>query len=221
MVAAREPAGFAPRAREHYPPRPMPQRASEASPPSGADSGCATPVGLPRSPRPAGPLLRSQFTVLAVLSTAVGVLLLLENFGVLSGMHELWPVFPAAVGTGMVMMFFQRGRADLVLLGIGSYLAGVSALFFVLNYTTWTALSWAWPVFVGLLGASSIVVARYAARARWVALGSGSFLVLLSVVLDVVFEVSPRVWPLSLVLFGLWVMLMIWARGRLGTGRPA
>ena len=195
--------------------------AHEVSPPSGSDRGCATPVDLPGSRRPAGRLLESQFTVLAVLSTAVGVLLLLENFGVLSGMHELWPIFPAAIGTGMVMMFFQRGRADLVLLGIGSYLVGVSALFFALNYTTWTALSWAWPVFVALLGASSIAVARYAARARWVALGSGTFLVLLSLVLYVVFEVSPRVWPLSLVLFGLWVMLMIWARGRLGRGRPA
>jgi hypothetical protein len=151
-----------------------------------------------------------------VLSVIAGILLLCENFGLLGRVHQLWPVFPAFAGLGFVMLFVQRGRCDTVLLGIGSYLLGLSVLFFALNFTDWALLARAWPVFIGLLGLSSLLVAPYALRAQEAFWISGIFLVLLASVFYLVFGVSPRLWPASLVLFGAWILVLTWARGRSG-----
>ena len=171
--------------------------------------------------RPAGPAIQGKFTGLAVLSVVAGLLLLCENFGLLGRVHQFWPVFPAFTGLGLVMLFVQRGRCDTVLLGIGSYLLGLSALFLALNFTDWALLARAWPVFIGLLGISSLLVAPYASGARKVFWISGIFLVLLAAVFYLVFGVSPRLWPASLVLFGAWILVLTGVRRRPGEHGPS
>jgi uncharacterized metal-binding protein len=168
----------------------------------------------PPPPEAHSPVIRGQFTGLAVLSVLAGVCLLLENFGFLPGVYRLWPVFPGFLGIGLTLLFFQRGRADLVLFGMGSYLIGASLLFFVLNFTSWSALNWAWPTFVALLGVSSSLAAAFAGTLRRMLFLSGTFLVLLAACFYAVFGLSPKLWPISLVLFGLWLLLLARPRSK-------
>lgn len=163
-----------------------------------------------------GALLRTEFRVLGFLCVVVGVLLFLEEMGMMDGVHRLWPVFPAVLGVGFVLMFFQRGRVDLILMGLGSYLVGISVLFLACNYSSWGILVRLWPVFIGMVGLSSVISSAYARRIRRVMWLSGTFLVLLSIVFLLVFGLYPGFWPVSLMLFGLWIFLLTWARNRAG-----
>jgi hypothetical protein len=155
--------------------------------------------------------IAGEFRLLGVLAIAVGFLLLLEEAGILEGVRKLWPIFPAAVGLGLILLF-ARQRKDLVLLGIGSYLLVSSAVFFVCNYTSWNILAHSWPLFVALLGVTSAIVAVFADRTRRVLWLSGLFLNIVALVLFLVFTVNTRLWPLSLVLFGAWILLVTRAR---------
>ena len=169
------------------------------------------PPGYQPPRRTAGRVVRGEFRLLAILCVLVGVLLLLEQFDVLSGVHRLWPVFPAFVGAGLLVLFYQRGRQDLVLMGIGSFMIGVSGLFFLCNYTSWAILLDAWPAFITLVGLSSVAASFYAKRARTAMWISGGSLVLLGLVFFIVFGVHPGLWPVSLVSFGIWILALTWA----------
>lgn len=170
------------------------------------------------SPPPvsAGSVVKGEFRVLAILSIAVGALLLLEVAGMIEGVHLLWPVFPTAVGAGLVAAFFQRGRQDLLLLGIGAYLLVAAAVFFTCNFTTWTFLERAWPLFIAFLGLVSVLASLYAEKARRVLWLSGLLLNIIALVLYLVFQVTERLWPISLVLLGGWILLV--TRARRSTG---
>ncbi len=176
------------------------------------------PVQGPQAPaRPeVGRLIRGEFRVLAVLSVVVGAMLLLENFGVLEGVHRFWPVFPAFTGVGLVLLFYRKGKGDLVLMGIGSYLMGVSVVFFVCNFSSWGILARAWPAFVALLGVSSALASIHARRARSVLWLTGTFMVTMAVVFTLVFGIRPSLWPSSLVMFGIWILLVTWMRRKNG-----
>jgi hypothetical protein len=170
----------------------------------------------PFTTRPSsGGIVRSEFRLLSILSLAVGLLLLLDHFGILSGVHRLWPVFPAFVGGGLLFLFRQRSRGDLILAGVSSYLLGVSILFFVCEFSSWTILARAWPVFVALLGVSSIFASIFAQRTRPILASSGVLLILVAGVFLLVVEVNPGLWPMSLVLFGLWSLLVASVRRRI------
>jgi len=169
------------------------------------------PHGFQPRSRTAGRIVRGEFRLLAILCVLVGVLLLLEQFGVLRGVHRLWPVFPAFVGSGLLVLFYQRGRQDLVLMGIGTFMIGVSGLFFLCNYTSWAILLDAWPAFIALVGLSSVAASFYAKRARTAMWISGGSLVLLGLIFFVVFGVHPGLWPVSLISFGIWILALTWA----------
>jgi hypothetical protein len=178
---------------------------------SADDSAASTDaVESPAAPEDAakGPVLKGEFRALGVLSIGVGLLLLLEQLNILSGVQRLWPVFPAFVGTGFVLLFFRRRRHDLLLLGLGAYLLVASAIFFICNFTSWSFLSQAWPLFVALLGLVSVLASVFARKTRQVLWLSGLFLIIVAVVLFLVFTVNARLWPISLVLFGTWVLLV-------------
>lgn len=164
---------------------------------------------------PSGGIVRSEFRLLSILSVVVGVLLLLDHFGVLNGVHRLWPVFPALVGAGLLLLFRQRRRGDLILAGVGSYLVGVSILFFVCEFSSWSILARAWPAFVALLGFSSILASLFAQRTRPILASSGVLLILVAGVFLLVVEVNSGLWPMSLVLFGMWALLVASVRQRI------
>jgi hypothetical protein len=168
----------------------------------------------PLSTASRGEIVRSEFRLLSILSVVVGILLLFDHFGILNGVHRLWPVFPALAGAGLFLLFRQRRQRDLVLAGIGTYLVGVSILCFVCEFSSWSILAHAWPVFVALLGVSSIVASVFAQRTRLILASSGVMLILVAGVFLLVVQIDPGLWPMSLVLFGLWALLVASARRR-------
>jgi hypothetical protein len=163
----------------------------------------AAPEGAARKP-----VFKGEFRILGILSIGVGVLLFLEQLDILTGVHKLWPIFPAFVGSGLVLLFFRRSRHDLLLLGMGAYLLVASAVFFICNFTSWSFLSQAWPLFVALLGLVSVLASAFAGKTRRVLWLSGLFLIIVAFVLFLVFTVNAKLWPISLVLFGTWVLLV-------------
>ncbi len=142
---------------------------------------------------------------MAVLSIIVGLLLLLENFGYIKNVNLLWPVFPLVIGIGLIMLFFQSGRRDLKILGIGLFLAQSSVIFFFYNFSSWSIISKTWPLFLLCLGISSFSAAFFRRDAK-ILKNSGLFLMFLALAFILIFSLDARFWPVSLVLFGIWLL---------------
>lgn len=174
------------------------------------------PGGEAASQYPRAGGLKGEFRILGILSIVVGALLLLEEAGIIAGVHKLWPVFPAMIGVGLVLLFFQRGQRELLILGIGAYFLVASTIFFVCNFTTWAFLQSAWPLFVALLGLVSTLASFFAKKTRQVLWLSGLLLNIVAIVLYLVLEVNTKLWPTSLVFFGAWVLLVARARRNVG-----
>jgi hypothetical protein len=143
--------------------------------------------------------VRSVF-VLAVMFIAAGVILTLENTGLISGASKLWPLFPLAAGVGFLLLYFGYKRNDVALLFLGTVFALLSVFFLYLNYTTWSQTATLWPVFLAIAGAGflSIYLGSRVRLFLFLALG----LIILAGVFYLVFGVSLALWPLSLVAFG-------------------
>lgn len=150
---------------------------------------------------------RGQFTALAILSLIVGLLLTLDNLGILTGTWKLWPVFPFFLGLGGVWFFNLGKEKDLITLGIGSYLVLISIFFFFLNFTSWGLMTTLWPTFIGVFGVSVLAVSYYAERKKWLIV-SGLFFIFLAFVFFMVFTIEAKLWPVSLILFGIWLLII-------------
>jgi len=150
---------------------------------------------------------RGQFAALAALCLISGFFLILDNYGILSGAWRFWPVFPLCLGLGGIWFFRKGGTKDVLTVGVGSFLFLISIFFFVLNYTSWSHMVKFWPTFIGVLGVSILAASCFAKRRRWLAI-SGIFFVFLSVIFFAVFTVNARLWPVSLMLFGIWILLV-------------
>lgn len=154
----------------------------------------------------AKPSRRGQFSALAVVCLLAGVLLTLDNIGIINGVWRLWPVFPFFLGIGGIW-FFKKARNDLLPLGIGTYLILVSILFFALNYTKWSYMAKLWPSFIGIFGISILIVACFAKTKKW-CVASGLLAIFLATVFFMVFTIDASLWPISLILFGVWLLLI-------------
>lgn len=146
-------------------------------------------------------------SILAILCILSGCILLLESYGYLSGIYRIWPVFPLILGIGFCLLFFRKNRNDAALLGIGIYLVCVSVLFFFLNFTSWGVLTDIWPLFIGFLGFSFLAPIIWAQK-RGVFIPIAFFLLFLCGAFLLVFTVDIRLWPISLVLLGICLLLI-------------
>lgn len=149
----------------------------------------------------------SQFTALAVLCVVCGALLTLDNVGVLDGVWRFWPIFPLFLGVGSVFFFRSGGKKDIIAFGLGIFLIQISLLFFILNYSSWSLMATLWPVFIGIFGATLVFISYYSQRLKWL-LVSGLFFVFLCLTFFMVFTIDEKLWPISLILFGIWVLLL-------------
>lgn len=145
--------------------------------------------------------------VLAVLTILTGLILLSESYGYLSGIYRIWPVFPLILGTGFILLFLRRNRFDTTLVAIGTYLVCASILFFYLNFTDWVRLADLWPLFIGFLGLSFLAPIIWGSK-RGIYIPIALFLIFLCGVFLLVFSVDTRLWPVSLVLFGICLLLI-------------
>jgi hypothetical protein len=148
---------------------------------------------------------RSVFA-LAVVLIAAGAALTLENMGFVRGAGILWPAFVLILGAGFLLMFFNRDKNDPALLFIGTSLSLLGAFFFYLNFTGWSSMATLWPVFLGIAGAGFLAI--YLDRRVRLFLFLAVALVMLAGVFYLVFGVSLHLWPLSLVAFGLSLLVV-------------
>ena len=152
-------------------------------------------------------LKKGRYNVLALLCIAIGGLLILENYGYIRGVYNLWPVFPLILGIGFYMLYRDRGKKDLLLLAIGIYLIQFSVLAFYENYTSWSNMIYLWPFFVGFLGVSFLSI--YVSTGKGIIFFHLAVLLIgLCVVFFLIFSVDYRLWPISLILFGISILLI-------------
>lgn len=151
--------------------------------------------------------MKSDFTVLAVLCLVIGALLVLENFGFIHGVLSLWPVFPLFIGFGGISFYRKRPKKDPKALGVGIFLILTSIFFFALNYTSWSYMAKLWPAFIGIFGITLLITSASLKTKRWIAM-SGLLFVFMSAVFFLVFTLNTGLWPISLILFGIWLLVL-------------
>jgi len=144
--------------------------------------------------------------ILSILLILSGVILLLESYGIVEGISRLWPVFPCILGIGFILLF-ARKRSDITLLIIGTFLVWVSLLFFFLNFTAWRLLADLWPLFVLFLGFSFLAPVLWVGK-RGVFVPLAIILIILGAAFLLVFTIDPRLWPATLVLFGISLLII-------------
>ena len=149
---------------------------------------------------------RPTTRILSILFILTGLILLLESYGYASGIYRLWPIFPFILGTGFILLFL-RDRSDITLLIIGTFLVCASILFFIFNFTTWRALADLWPLFIGFLGFSLLAPVLWEGK-RGIFIPLALFLLLLCGAFILVFTVDTRLWPVSIVLSGICLLLI-------------
>jgi hypothetical protein len=150
--------------------------------------------------------IKSEFGVLSFILIFSGFLLLLENYGFIRGIHNLWPIFPFVVGMGMFILYKQMHGRDYGLVLLGSLLILSSIFFVYLNFTSWLKLSKLWPVFICILGAS-LFFSYYFNRTR-IYLYLGLLATLSGIIFIFVFSISVLLWPMSLILIGIFIYLI-------------
>lgn len=144
--------------------------------------------------------------VLAVVFIMAGVILTLENMGVVSGVSKLWPLFLLIVGAGFFIIFIERRKNDLALLFLATILTLHGLFFFYLNFSTWKGTATLWPVFLGIAGTGFMAMYLSCRDRLFLFLGLG--LVMLAALFYLVFGISLSLWPLSLVAFGISLLLV-------------
>jgi hypothetical protein len=145
---------------------------------------------------------RPSLNLLAGTFVAAGVILLLENLNLVSGISRLWPLLLMVVGLGFTILLFQRRRCDIVLIWLGSFNLLVGIFFLYLNFVGWGRMATLWPVFLLIVAISFLISSRYS-RHRPIFASVAIVFGMLFASLYLVFGVSLSLWPFSLVAFGL------------------
>jgi len=143
---------------------------------------------------------------MSVIFIAAGSVLTLENFKILTGLSSHWPLLILALGSGFMFLYFQNGRGDAALIWIATFLLQLGLFFYYLNFTSWSEMARLWPVFLGIVGACFL--ASTIATKNRVFLYISIFFVAAFGALWLVFSVSLLLWPLSMVVFGLSLLLI-------------
>ena len=129
-----------------------------------------------------------------------GLVLILENYGVLGSIAIGWPLAVTLAGAALIVASIGRGAYGRGLRGVGAFLLLCSLLFMYLNLTGWSQIAFLWPLFVGFIGLS--ILAGAGRKVRDALLYLAIFLILLCVTFLLVFSVDPKMWPLALVVAG-------------------
>lgn len=143
---------------------------------------------------------------LALILILAGIVVTLENFSLLNGISLHWPLLPIVTGIGFVILYFNRNRSDTFLNWLGTFMISNGILFYYLNFTTWNRLATEWPLFFLVLGIS-FLTATILDRKK-VYLYSAIGFITLFLIFYLVFSISARLWPLSLFLLGIDLLLI-------------
>ncbi len=148
----------------------------------------------------------STLVILAIFLILTGILVTLENYGLIHNVSRHWPVLLLFMGGGFLLLFFDRGRADPVLLWLGAFQVLLGVFFYFLNAISWRSLASLWPVFLGVVGFSFLLVAVFSKKMLYIYLAGG--FIILFIIFTLVFSISSRLWPLSFVVFGISLLII-------------
>jgi len=150
--------------------------------------------------------LSEKFNILAIFLIVSSLVILSETLGYLPGIYKIWPIFISVLGAGFIILFMNKGKVEIPMVGIGVFLILISTFFLYLNYTSWLNLSWLWPLFIGFVGISFGVSSIYTRLRvfKYISLG----LISLSIIFLLIFTISLKFWPISLTLLGLSLLLI-------------
>jgi len=143
---------------------------------------------------------------LAALFIIIGTVITLENFEIIKGLSNHWPVFLLIIGSGFIMLFLQKNKTDLVLLWLGSFISMHGVFFYYLNFTSWNVLSTLWPIFLGIVGMCFLSI-WFFSRIPLYAYFAISFTSLF-LALSLVFSISPKLWSMTLVIVGFSLLIL-------------
>ncbi len=149
----------------------------------------------------------SELSVFAFLFIFFGLLLLVENYTTIYPFSRLWPLLIVFLGFGLLLVFYRRRRSDLFLLGMASFMLQIGLFFQYLNFTTWRQMAELWPLFIGFLSISCLWVAFYE-RVIKVLYYISIVLGMLCVSFMLVFNIDPKLWPITLVFFGISLLII-------------
>ena len=142
----------------------------------------------------------TSFNYLAITLIVIGIIFLLENLGFISGAWIFWPLLPLIIGAGFCLLYLRK-RKDIFLLGTGCFITLNSIFFFYLNFTSWASLAFLWPVFIMILGVT-FIFCFVASRSR-VLMYLATILIAIGASFIIIFVVSTRLWPISLIFAGI------------------
>ena len=148
--------------------------------------------------------VRNEFIVLAFALVITGFLLLFESFGFLGGISRLWPIFSLIIGIGLIMLL--KNQEDAGLLWLGSLMIMLSLFFFYLNFTSWKQLARLWPVFIAIFGLAFLFC--YLINKNRAILITSLFTILLSIAFILIFSLSIKLWPVSLIIAGIFLYII-------------
>lgn len=149
---------------------------------------------------------KTDIRPLGIVLIVVGFLFLLETFNILKGVYKLWPVFPLILGIGFWILFANYGKKEIPLVGIGTFIVLISLLFFYLNFTFWSQLAHLWQLFLIFIGLSFLSIYIYQKKGIFIYLSS--LFIIIGFVFFLVFSITAKLWPISLILLGasLWLI---------------
>jgi hypothetical protein len=153
----------------------------------------------------------TSFNRLAMLLIVIGAIFGADTFWHLSLAYRLWPLIITILGTGFLGIFIKRDRHETAYLAVGVYLIGFSGLALYCCFTSWSLLSFLWPLFIAFLGIVFLFIFLFCKKTRTNLL-LGLLLVSLSAVFYFVFSVNAHLWWTVFILAGLSILVAELAR---------
>ncbi len=143
----------------------------------------------------------SSYGRFGILLIVISALVAAEAFAELGFVYKLWPVLIFLLGIGFIGIYIRRARREAEYIGVGTYLVCFSGLALYCSFTSWTALSYLWPLFIGFFGFSFLMGYLFGKRAP-LALLLGLLLVSICVVFFFVFGLEGQYWWTMFLLAG-------------------
>ena len=151
------------------------------------------------------PSMESNIKRLAYFFFSLGVLFAVETYYHYMILYKLWPLLIASLGGGLISIFFRRKKREPIYLASGTFFICFSVLALICNFTSWN-LSQLWPLFIGFIGVSQLVLYIFYTHHK-IYLFLTFLFFSVSIVMFLVFSVTYKFWWLIFILLGLTIIL--------------
>ncbi|MCX6113211.1 MAG: hypothetical protein NTY22_08040 [Proteobacteria bacterium] len=149
--------------------------------------------------------MESNIKRLAYFLFFLGILFAIETYYNYRILYKLWPLIIASLGGGLIAVFFRRKKIEPIYLAAGTFFVCFSVLALICNFTSWN-LSELWPLFIGFIGVSQLVLYIFYTHHK-IYLFLTFLFFSVSIVLFLVFSVTYKFWWLIFILLGLTIII--------------